>query len=496
MRGFVSAAGLIALAANLFSPISSEARAKLPKSQTSARKSGLASRAPPSRNNGTSKDAGLKWTGRCDPYLDLLSRANRSTFTTKAECDSLVVPADPDRPSGPELKLSLTRHRATDPTNRKGVLIRPQLFDDFHFAGRSSAAFPSIRLDQFDVIDFERTSSAVDGLLKCATDPHDLGLDPFAIDSSPEATMIYRAKVLASCKTAKDSAGLVMIDVRTLAGDLERVRLALHEEQVTILSSDRLGRVAIAYGAAHPSHVRAMLVLSPVLGPAQRDVVIEDARLRQGDVDAFLDACGTEKTCPLNGAPGPRARVDAVLALASAQTRLAFVKELLDASGDKRNWAVLAIQVRQLEMAAPTSTAPASTTLPPPSDAEQWSPYLAVFACFDGSKARDPTAVAEYADRLRAASWLSAILPPAEKPDECVGFPVVSTPLQEPAVLTAIPTVLTTDLKGSGMPTYAKRVGARLVTIDRSNHQNDACLEAALQAYLSNLTIPTERPTC
>ena len=114
--------------------IASEAGAKLPTFQSSAGRSGLESLGPPSRTAGAAKVAALKWAGRCDPFIDLSYRGAGSIFTTKAECDSLIVPADPDRPSGPTLKLSLIRHRAIDPPNRVGVLLRPQLFDGDNFS--------------------------------------------------------------------------------------------------------------------------------------------------------------------------------------------------------------------------------------------------------------------------------------------------------------------------------------------------------------------------
>lgn len=197
------------------------------------------------------------------------------------DCGALEVPLS-YAADGRTVKLAVARLRAADPSRRIGVLF-------VHPGGHASGvAFlrdvvPLIPRflevgERFDVVSLDPRGTGRSNPLHC---DFDLLPPPKAEDDATQIAYFddYGRRVAAQCLD-RDPAFVRSITGNNFARDIETLRAALHEEQLSFAMASNSGPVAAVYATLFPKRVRAMIIDSPV-GPEHRDYWI-DRRIEQG----------------------------------------------------------------------------------------------------------------------------------------------------------------------------------------------------------------------
>jgi pimeloyl-ACP methyl ester carboxylesterase len=243
---------------------------------TAAAATGLAGAAvaAPAKASADLPVAGVSWSP-CpddDPVLgDLL---------TGLECGSLEVPLDHGRPDGQKIKLALTRARHTSPDEQyQGIALlnRGQWPGQFgrdlptRFAEGTSGLSPAVGAT-YDWIGFDpRGTGASEPMVTCEPSyvwPGEARADLVPRTSAEEQAWLDKARDFAdSCGRAHGDV-LGFLSTKDAARDLDLIRRALGQKQLTYFGWDYGTYLGSVYASMYPDRVRRM-VLDTVVQPSK-----------------------------------------------------------------------------------------------------------------------------------------------------------------------------------------------------------------------------------
>ena len=187
------------------------------------------------------------------------------------ECAELRVPVDPARPGAGELSLAILRRPAEMPAERVGVLIvnpgGPGISAVDHLRG-SASRYDAVLRERFDLVAFDTRGSGASAALDC----HESLGAYLAQDPTPDTDAEWTSAVAASRALAEECARkhpelLPFMGTRESAGDMDLVRAALGEEQVSYLGFSYGTALGACYARLFPARVRAM-VLDGAIDPS------------------------------------------------------------------------------------------------------------------------------------------------------------------------------------------------------------------------------------
>lgn len=202
---------------------------------------------------------------------------NLGTLLKGLECGSVEVPLDYARPNGQKIKLALTRARHTVPDDQyKGVV----LLHRGQWPGPISRDMPTryakgttgLAKDvgaAYDWIGFDpRGVGASEPAIVC--DPSYINpmlADPVPKTAADEQNAVAKAKAYA--KSCGDKYGDLLdhFTTKDSARDLDRMRIALGQEQITYYGIDWGGYLGSVYATMYPTRVKRM-VLDSVPSPS------------------------------------------------------------------------------------------------------------------------------------------------------------------------------------------------------------------------------------
>jgi len=232
------------------------------------------------------------------------------------ECATLAVPVDHDEPAGPTLELALARLPAT------GDRIGPLLVN---FGGPGSRTvellggfpWPDAVRQRFDIVAVDPRGVGSSSPLRCgppAAEVYDL--DHAVDDAAERQALVELSERYAADCAERHGALLPRVGTADVARDLDLVRAALGDEQLSYLGFSYGTSIGQVYADRFPERVRAM-VLDGVVDPsldglataAQQAVGFEVA------LERWAGGCADRPTCP---GPDPIAAVDDVLAAVEA----------------------------------------------------------------------------------------------------------------------------------------------------------------------------------
>ncbi|MFH8612597.1 alpha/beta hydrolase [Streptomyces sp. NPDC018029] len=217
------------------------------------------------------------------------------------ECGSLAVPLDHDRPQGRTIELALTRARHTAPEEQyQGIVLlnRGQWPGQFgrdlptRFAKGTSGLSPAVGAT-YDWIGFDpRGTGASEPKITC--DPGYVWPGAARADLVPATTAeeeAWRTKArdfAASCGRAH-GATLDHLGTKDAARDLDLIRRALGQEQLTYFGWDYGTYLGSLYASMYPHRVRRM-VLDTVMLPEKgwyKDVLEQNATFEKSAENYF-----------------------------------------------------------------------------------------------------------------------------------------------------------------------------------------------------------------
>ncbi len=417
----------------------------------------------------------------------------------EVECAQLRLPVDWARPHGPTFELSVARRPARESQQRVGTLV-------FGPGGPGDSGvdrilegnrFSDELLDRFDVVSFDPRTVKRSAEPDCTPDPS-LPKPPVPLGSQADfdAMVAYNQAFWERCRPTTpvfDHA-----DTLSTVRDLEALRRALGERQISFHGSSYGTLLGQQYAERYPHRARAVVlegVFDHSLGV--RPFVRTQAATLQDSFDEFVSWCDRSTECVLHGRD-VRAVWAEVLARADRgeyAPRTAFdvtavaLKWLAVPS-----WPKLAVDVRDMEAGSPP-------------DELNLSPSVAALCADRPVRVRDYT---EYAGLVREAA--------AAGPDirygggllavqTCLGWPSpVRNPPHVPQVRTRTPLLLLNALHdprtGYNWATnVAQHLGrhGRLVTYEGWGHgtyKRTDCTRAVVDRYLVDLTLPAPGTRC
>lgn len=182
------------------------------------------------------------------------------------ECATARVPLDYRRPTGPTIALAVTRRLAADRDHRTGVLLLHPGGpgnSGVDFARNSYAALPASLRDAFDVVGYDMRGVGRSGQVECWNDAeYAAAVDAARGVPAPGAlhTAIRQGRDFAAACRERSADLVPFIGTGSNAKDIDLLRRALGEEQVSFYGRSFGSYVGTVYAAQFPRRVRAMVL--------------------------------------------------------------------------------------------------------------------------------------------------------------------------------------------------------------------------------------------
>lgn len=233
------------------------------------------------------------------------------------ECATLEVPVDYDQPEGETLELGLSRRPADEPDARIGsLLMNPGGPGGSAVELVQGISLPSEVTDHFDLVGFDPRGVGRSTPLDCHDTLQELyAADPTIEDQADVDRLLEVSDTFVAGCEARHGDLLPHLGTVEVARDMDRVREALGEDQVSYVGYSYGTSIGQVYAHLFPDRVRAM-VLDGVVDTSLSGL---EAATAQGQgfelaLGNFLDACAAEGDCPLGD--DPLAGLDRMMAMA------------------------------------------------------------------------------------------------------------------------------------------------------------------------------------
>lgn len=486
-------------------------------------------------------DQQLDW-GSC---ADLATSDDTKFYRSASlQCAELTVPLSYDQPAGPTIELKVLRKQATDPANRIGSLVvnpggpgGSGVEAAGAYAGLGIATQPNKR---FDFVGFDpRGVGASVPQIRCQTDAErDASRATTVRTRTPEEVAAAGAiaqqfaqgcAVLSGPPDGIDGAAfLASVGTANVARDVDVLRAALGDRQLTYLGWSYGTAIGTEYARQFPGNVRAMILdgaVDPNEDPATSN--IGQAEGFQQAFDDFAAWCAepaqtTDLPCALGSDPAQatatyqslvRPLLDHPLPLSDGRV-MTFndaVTGTFSALYSEGVWPTLASALSDLDAGDGTALmALADSYLGRDAQGKynNLQDAFVAIGCIDGSRSIDPAAALQAAEKAAAAApFMASGDPAAAVGDPCDFW--AATPVPLPAVdgVPGLPQVLVISTTHDPATPYqagvnlADVLGARLLTVNGSSHTaylgtGNRCVDDIGTDYLNTLTLPADGTTC
>lgn len=220
----------------------------------------------------------------------------------QAECATLTVPRDHDNPSLGSLDLMVARRAAGRPDRRIGVLLfnpgGPGLAGTPRLVAGADQFSPELR-DRFDLVSWDPRGVSEGARVDCVDEPDFFrGLDPTPDTAEEAAALEDRARAFVAGCAERSSDLLPFVSTVATARDMDLLRRALGEEEVSFLGVGYGAALGAVYATMFPQRVRAM-VLDGGYDPsaAPEESAVQAAAARERALTAVLDGCAADSLC-------------------------------------------------------------------------------------------------------------------------------------------------------------------------------------------------------
>ncbi len=235
------------------------------------------------------------------------------------QCGIVDVPLDYAAPTGPTVRLSLIRLPATDPAERIGSLVvNPggpgESGVDFVRQGAASV-FPAALRARFDIVGFDPRGVGASTPIRCEENLDHFIPEDATADTPAELTnLLDGSRAFAEQCGERNAALLPHLSTEDVARDLDQIRAALGDAQLTYVGFSYGSMIGEDYASLFPAHVRAMVldgVVDPSLGleTFRRDQAVAF----EGALDRFLAQCSADTSCPFHSGGHAAAAFDALM---------------------------------------------------------------------------------------------------------------------------------------------------------------------------------------
>ncbi|MGP3948945.1 alpha/beta hydrolase [Streptomyces sp. 7N604] len=231
-------------------------------------------------------------------------------------CAKAEVPLDYREPDGRKISLAVTRHKVADPAQRQGTLfLQPggPGSSGVDFARGNYTDLPAGLRDRFDVLGYDVRGVGRSSPLECWDDKQYLQAVTEAKGNPGPGAFAPALRTAAGFNQAclqKSADLLPFVGTDYVARDIDLLRQALGEEQLTFYGRSFGSYIGTVYADLFPDRVRAM-VLDGAYDPvkyADRPHAYDRGQYLalDGAVDRFLDWCADEPSACGFGGGSPK----------------------------------------------------------------------------------------------------------------------------------------------------------------------------------------------
>lgn len=443
------------------------------------------------------------------------------------ECGRLDVPLDPMDPEGDTTELALARFPSTGTTAERigSLVLNPggPGGSGIDFLAGATQMMPAAITDRFDLVSFDPRGVGESSPVTCVDDQ--VKADSLIGDLTPDspeeidAAVRQQAELLEGCRDQSPEL-LEHMSTADVAADLDRVRAAIGDEQLTYLGYSYGTAIGAVYATMFPERTRA-LVLDGSVSPVESGEATTVAQAQGFDQTyaRFVEACNVAADCPLGPDAGAtiaatRARLadQPVESSGAAGTRALGVDQfdlaLATALYDTSLWGTTARAIADVDGSGADvlwSLVDRQTGRQPDGTFDNSTEARTMVNCADTTERPTVDEAAAAAERIRAAApTFGPALGWAEL--SCVGWPLAANPVP-PLTGAGAPPILVVGTLGDPATPYVwseqmtdALESAVLLTYEGAGHtaflRGGQCIEDAVVAYLVDLEVPEPGTSC
>ena len=234
----------------------------------------------------------------------------------EVECGNIEVPFDYADPEQGSFVLYVKKHNAASPADRIGsMMVNPggPGFGGSSLADDAQYYFSQDLIDRFDIIAWDPRGTGESTPAVNCVDTFD---EYFGLDSPPETPDEKQALIDASQafndKCAENSGTILpYISTQASAQDINSLRLALGEEQVSYFGFSYGSELGTTWATMFPETVRAIVVdgaVDPNASSVQEGM--NQAKGFEGQLTTFLKQCSEKTTCAFHNGGKAEAAFD------------------------------------------------------------------------------------------------------------------------------------------------------------------------------------------
>lgn len=437
------------------------------------------------------------------------------------QCGWVTVPLDYADPTGRTIDIAVARLAAADPADRIGSLVinpgGPGVsgIDDL---ATELSVMPSGLRDRFDIVSFDPRGVERSSPVNCGGPAVGQGGpldDPAPTTSAGVLTLIGDDQAYARDCEAHAGDLLPYMSTVDTALDLERIRVALGDPELTFIGHSYGTLLGATYAELFPTHVRAMVLDGPLDPALTTDQMTRDqAEGFENALDQFFTWCAQSSSCAWRPAGDATAAVLALLARARQQPIAAgggrvagpgeLYRALLAGLYSSSSWPTLG---QALAAAADGDGSPVVALSDSYSrdGSTNGADAASAITCLDLPVSRN---LAVYPALAAEDATVAPVFGPMLAWGEmgCARWPVAATRQPAPIRAAGTPPILVVGTTGDPATPYAwaqalagQLADATLLTWQGQSHVAyfySACVRADYEAYLVDLTVPAPGTIC
>jgi len=257
---------------------------------------------PAASPSASADPSGAPVEGGAEPTLPPVGKAVWTDCGKGFQCSTIKVPRDYHDLTQGMLDLSLIRLPATDRKSRIGSLVvnpgGPGA-SGVDLVRDSSKAFSADLRKRFDLVGFDPRGVNSSSAVRCI-DNLDIqaDLDPSPDDTDELDALVSEAHAYADACAQRNERLLPYLSTDAVVDDLDRIREALGDEQLTYFGFSYGTLIGSMYADRYPDHIRA-LVLDGAVDPSvsELDFRRQQAKAFEAELQRFFAWCSSHKNC-------------------------------------------------------------------------------------------------------------------------------------------------------------------------------------------------------